>query len=71
MAKDKEFEKAYKAERYRRAFERKTKRKVNKKYRFNRRHKECPDCGGLMRWCSGCEMWTKTCCVDYGTCMCS
>lgn len=71
MAKDKEVEKAYKAERFRRILERKIKRKVNKKYRFNRRYKTCPDCGNLMQWCSGCGVWTKTCCVDYGTCMCS
>lgn len=28
-------------------------------------------CGGSMTWCSVCQQWTHTCCVDYGTCMCS
>lgn len=31
----------------------------------------CPDCGGLMEWCSSCEVYTQICCVDYGTCQCS
>lgn len=31
----------------------------------------CDYCGGQMRWCSCCNMYTKTCCVEYGTCMCS
>lgn len=34
-------------------------------------YERCCDCGGMMEWCSVCNMWTKTCCVDYGTCMCS
>lgn len=33
--------------------------------------KECPDCEGQMKWCTGCNMWTKTCCEEYGTCECS
>jgi hypothetical protein len=33
--------------------------------------KECDSCEGFMVWCSSCEMYTKTCCEDYGTCMCS
>lgn len=33
--------------------------------------KTCEDCGGLMTWCSCCLVYTKTCCVEYGTCMCS
>ena len=28
-------------------------------------------CGGYMTWCGCCKVWTHTCCVDYGTCMCS
>ena len=32
---------------------------------------ECPDCGGRMEWCSCCRVYTQTCCVDYGTCLCS
>lgn len=31
----------------------------------------CCDCGGIMEWCDCCAMYTKTCCEDYGTCMCS
>jgi hypothetical protein len=31
----------------------------------------CPDCDGLMYWCSCCCVYTQTCCVDYGTCQCS
>ena len=32
---------------------------------------ECPDCGGTMEWCTCCQVWTQTCCEDYGTCECS
>ena len=32
---------------------------------------ECPDCGGQMEWCDGCQMYTQLCCEEYGTCMCS
>ncbi len=32
---------------------------------------KCPNCGGEMDWCSGCAIYTQTCCVMYGTCMCS
>ncbi len=31
----------------------------------------CPDCGGNMTWCTLCEVYTKTCCVEYGTCLCN
>lgn len=31
----------------------------------------CDSCGGEQSWCSCCETYTKTCCVDWGTCMCS
>ena len=33
--------------------------------------KECDDCGGVMVWCSGCEMYTATCHEEYGSCQCS
>lgn len=33
--------------------------------------KRCPDCGGNMYWCTSCEIWSKTCCEDYGSCLCS
>ena len=32
---------------------------------------ECPNCGGAMEWCELCQMWTQTCCEEYGSCMCS
>lgn len=31
----------------------------------------CPYCCGEMEWCSICQMWTSTCCEEYGTCQCS
>ena len=31
----------------------------------------CSNCGGTMTWCDLCRMWSKSCCEDYGTCMCS
>lgn len=71
MAKSKEFEKEYQAEKLRRTVIRKAARralrKVNKRYR----HAECPDCGGQMSWCSCCEQWSQYCCQEYGTCQCS
>lgn len=43
------------------------------KQRANRpRTQDCRyGCGGQASWCSCCEVYTSTCCVDYGTCMCS
>jgi DnaJ-class molecular chaperone len=32
---------------------------------------KCSNCGGEMDWCYTCDQWTSTCCVEYGTCMCS
>jgi hypothetical protein len=29
------------------------------------------ECGGNVTWCATCMVWSKTCCHDYGTCMCS
>ena len=34
-------------------------------------YKNCDDCGGLMSWCTCCEVWNQDCCIDYGTCQCS
>ena len=31
----------------------------------------CQSCFGEKVWCSGCQMYTATCCEEYGTCMCS
>ena len=39
--------------------------------RLRPRYQRCPSCGGQMSWCSSCEQWTKVCCHDWGTCMCS
>lgn len=35
------------------------------------RYVDCPNCDGTMVWCSLCDMYTQTCCVDYGTCPCN
>ena len=33
----------------------------------NRQHpdKRCNDCGGMMPWCTICNCYTQTCCVDW------
>lgn len=31
----------------------------------------CGECDGYQTWCDGCKMYTQTCCVEWGTCMCS
>ena len=76
MAKDKEFEKEYK----RIGKERLHQRILNRKYKakeklriYGPNHKKaiCSHCGGIMTWCSCCEMFSSTCCEDYGTCLCS
>jgi hypothetical protein len=71
MAKDKNVElkrKAYYLEntKWRKKL-RKDIRAINKSNRLH--EKECPDCGGMMIWC--CDMWSRVCCYDYGTCPCS
>lgn len=33
--------------------------------------KMCDLCGGWASWCGSCNTYTSTCCVEYGTCMCS
>jgi hypothetical protein len=43
----------------------------NKYWVFGQGDSTCPDCGGQMHWCSTCQMWSKSCCVDWGTCQCS
>ena len=71
MAKDKEFEKEYyqvKLDRARiRRRERNRKRQLNK----NLHGEICPHCHGVMTWCTICEMWSRYCCEEYGTCQCS
>jgi hypothetical protein len=32
---------------------------------------KCEWCGGEKKWCSVCQVYTRTCCHDYGTCQCS
>lgn len=75
MAKDKCFEKSYKEERLKRTYMRKNRRKERQKYNIfrygNRRESTCPYCGGTMSWCCVCQMWSRTCCEEYGTCQCS
>lgn len=44
---------------------------INKEKGYRGQYVPCYECGGNMSWCSCCEMYTRTCCVDYGTCMCS
>ena len=39
--------------------------------RLENYRERCENCGGLMQWCQSCNCWTKTCCVQYGTCFCS
>lgn len=31
----------------------------------------CEWCCGEKEWCPLCGTWTSTCCIEYGTCMCS
>jgi hypothetical protein len=38
---------------------------------FVPKYKRCPSCGGKMAWCSICNVYSRVCCVDYGTCLCS
>jgi len=38
---------------------------------FVPQHAPCHDCDDQMEWCDCCGVYTQTCCVDYGTCMCS
>lgn len=64
----------YQAERLKRIAIRKEKRKANRRlkyHRYGRGDNTCPVCGGQMTWCSTCQVWSRTCCVEYGTCMCS
>jgi hypothetical protein len=48
-------------------------RKAKKRLRqYHRgRYELCEYCGGDQQWCYTCGTWTRTCCVPYGTCMCS
>lgn len=75
MAKDKAVEAKYKEERQRRTYKRKEARikaRKDKLWNYGRPSEStCPNCGGTMSWCSCCQMWTRTCCVEYGTCQCS
>lgn len=53
------------------ASQRRARRTIKHRQNQKQRGKECPECGGVMSWCSGCEVWSRTCCEDYGTCQCS
>ena len=64
----------YKAEGLRRTKIRKANRlnKWSDKVRtYGRGSAICPYCDSYMSWCSCCQMWSSTCCQDYGTCQCS
>lgn len=64
----------YLAERLKRTYLRKEKRKANRKekhHRYGHGDSKCSMCDGYMSWCSCCEVWSSTCCCDYGTCQCS
>jgi hypothetical protein len=50
---------------------RRRKRTIKHRQHQKDRGLKCPDCSGYMSWCSCCDMWSKYCCVDYGTCQCS
>lgn len=32
---------------------------------------KCSECGGRETWCAQCLRYSRTCCVEYGTCQCS
>lgn len=59
------------AEKRHRASERRRRRTIEKRRRQRGNGIECPDCGGIMPWCTACEMYTQVCCIEYGTCQCS
>jgi len=66
----------YQAERLKRVYRRKEARKnarLAKIRRYGRQSDDhtCNLCGGEMTWCSSCEVWSSTCCCEYGTCQCS
>lgn len=31
----------------------------------------CDYCGDKMSWCNICQVFSRSCCVEYGTCQCS
>ena len=64
----------YQEERLRRTAKRKEARKSarqTKYWYYGRGDSTCPMCGGTMHWCSICQVWSSSCCCDYGTCECS
>ena len=74
MAKDKNKEAEYKAEGLRRMAIRKQERLDNwskRVYNYGRGTEKCESCGGYMSWCRTCQVWTRNCCVEWGTCQCS
>jgi hypothetical protein len=69
MAKDKSIELKRKEIYLANTVIRKKARKDKRKSNWRMKYKECPDCGGQMVWC--CDMWSRVCCYEYGTCPCS
>jgi hypothetical protein len=47
---------------------------MNEDYKLHYEYEEgdeyCCACGGLMDWCSCCEMWLNHCCNDDVECQC-
>lgn len=43
----------------------------NENYATDQSNSICPYCYGEMKWCDGCQMWSRVCCEEYGTCQCS
>lgn len=74
MAKDKNKEAEYKAIGLGRIAARKQNRLNNwteRVYNFGRGTQKCEYCGNNMSWCGICQVWSSSCCIDYGTCQCS
>lgn len=79
MAKDKEKQALYRAEKLKRI----KSRKIDRKHKCEQHKREqeriygpegskqCYMCGGKMTWCSCCDMYSSYCCEEYGTCQCS
>lgn len=54
--------------------ERAQKRRTKRFKSYNERphgDSNCYLCGGTMSWCSCCNVYSRNCCVPYGTCQCS
>lgn len=54
---------------------RKKRKGENNNRNYDRRRDDnapiCNDCGKQQSWCGLCRVYSKTCCIPYGTCACS